>query len=82
MTFYRSKADQIIDRAHNAIATAEMLVSHAFTPKAKEDALYELANAQDFLRRACEAKRAWQAADHDEYEQYPDVPETAVVIDY
>jgi hypothetical protein len=70
---FRSKADRIIDRAHNAIATAEMTVAHSFTAESKQKALDELFEAQKFLRRAVEAKRSWFATDHDEYEEYPDV---------
>ena len=76
MTFYRSTADRIIDRAHHRIAEAEMIVEHSFTDADRAAGLKALAEAQDFLRRACEAKRAWYAVDHDDYEQYPDVPET------
>ena len=76
MALCRSKADRIIDRAYNAIAAAEMAVSHSFTDEDKATALDRLASAQRFLRRACEAKRAWQAMDHDDFEEYPDVPET------
>jgi hypothetical protein len=70
---FRSKADRFIDQAHNAIACAEMTVAHSFTPESKQQALDELFEAQKFLRRAVEAKRAWNAIEHDEYEEYPDV---------
>jgi hypothetical protein len=70
---FRTKADRIIDSAHNAIACAEMSVAHSFTPESRQQALDELFEAQKFLRRAVEAKRAWNAIEHDEYEEYPDV---------
>jgi hypothetical protein len=70
---FRSKADRIIDDAHNAIATAEMVVQHSYTDESKQKALDDLFEAQKFLRRAVEAKRAWAATEHDEYDEYPDV---------
>jgi hypothetical protein len=70
---FRTKADRIIDSAHNAIACAEMLLQHSFTPESRQQALDELFEAQKFLRRAVEAKRAWNAIEHDDYEDYPDV---------
>ena len=70
---YRSKADRIIDRAHHQIACCEMTLQHSFTDKDIADALDALYAAQGFLRRACEAKRAWAAVEHDDYEEYPDV---------
>ena len=73
---FRRKPDQIIDRAHHKIACAEMSVEHAFTDEAKKSALDELFQAQKFLRRAVEARDAWDAVEHDDYEEYPDVPET------
>jgi hypothetical protein len=73
MALFRSKADRTIDRAHNAIANAEMRVMHAFTDESKREALAELTSAQQFLARACEAKRAWNATEHDDYEEYPEV---------
>ena len=74
-TMFRSKADQIIDRAHSRIANAEMLLAHSFKDGDIQAANDELFAAQRFLRRACDAKRAWQATDHDDYEDYPDVAE-------
>jgi hypothetical protein len=74
-TMFRSKADRIIDRAHSRIAGAEVLVAHSFTPEAKQQALDELFAAQGFLRRAVAAKRAWYAVEHDDYDEYPSVPE-------
>jgi hypothetical protein len=73
---FRRKADRIIDRAHHAIACAEMTVQHSFTDADKQRALDELFQAQRFLRRAVEARTAWDAVEHDDYEEYPDVPET------
>jgi hypothetical protein len=73
MALFRSKAARTIDRAHNAIAGAEMLVNHSFTDEAKASSLAELSAAQDFLRRAIAARDAWNATDHDDYEEYPDV---------
>jgi hypothetical protein len=73
---FRTKADQIIDRAHSAIASAEMALDHAYTAADKAKAHDDLFAAQRFLRRACDAKKAWQSVDHDEYAVYPDVPET------
>lgn len=72
---FRSKPDQIIDRAHARIADAEMRLAHSFTDADMQAANDELFAAQRLLRRACEAKRAWKAADHDDYEEYPNVPE-------
>jgi hypothetical protein len=69
-------ADRIIDRAHSRIGGCEMMVAHSYTDADKDLALKELAAAQDWLRRACEAKRAWYAVEHGDYEEYPDVPET------
>jgi hypothetical protein len=73
---FRSKADRTIDRAHHQIASAEMMIEHAFTAGARQEALDELFRAQRFLRRAVETKRAWNATSHDDHEEYPDVPET------
>jgi hypothetical protein len=75
MANFRSKADRIIDSAHNRIAGAEMVVEHSFTPEAKQQALDELFAAQRFLRRAVETKRAWYAVEHDDYDEYPSVLE-------
>jgi hypothetical protein len=75
MTLYRSTGLRIIDRAHSAIADAEMLLAHSFTAEDKATALDKLANAQRFLCRACDTWKAWQSIEHDDYEQYPDVPE-------
>jgi hypothetical protein len=73
MGLYRSKADRIIDRAHSAIAGAEMLVNHSFTDEAVASALAELNEAQAFLARAIAARDAWNSVEHDDYEEYPDV---------
>ena len=70
---FRGKADRIIDSAHNAIANAEMLVMHSFTDAARTEALAELNEAQSFLRRACEARDAWDAVEHGDYDEYPDI---------
>jgi hypothetical protein len=75
MAIFRNKADRIIDSAHCRIASAEMMLAHSFTDEQKQAAHDELFAAQRFLRRACETKRAWYAADHDDYAEYPDVPE-------
>jgi hypothetical protein len=77
---FRRRADQIIDRAHHKIACAEMSVMHSFTDADKQRALDELHQAQRFLRRAVEARDAWDAAPHDDYEEYPDVPETLAAL--
>lgn len=71
---YRRKADRIIDAAHSAIADAEMLIAHSFTDADKAAAGDELAEAQAYLRRAIAARDAWDATEHDDYEEYPDVP--------
>ena len=73
---FRRHCDRIIDRAHNAIANAEASLMHSFTDARKAQYGAELAEAQRFLARACEAKRAWDSAEHDDYEDYPHVPET------
>jgi hypothetical protein len=70
---FRTKADRFIDQAHNDIACAEMIVAHSFTPESRQIALDQLFEAQTFLRRAVEAKQAWYATDHDDYDEYPDV---------
>ena len=73
MALFRSKADRIIDRAHSAIAGAEMTLNHSFTDDAIAQALAELNEAQAFLSRAIAARDAWNSVDHDDYEEYPDV---------
>jgi hypothetical protein len=73
MALFRSKANRIIDRAHNAISGAEMLLNHSFTDEAKASALAELNEAQAWLGRAIAARDAWNAVEHDDYEEYPDV---------
>lgn len=73
MSLFRSKADRIIDAAHNAIACAEMAIEHSFTDVDKAAGLKQLAAAQNWLRRACDAKRAWNAVEHDDFEEYPDI---------
>lgn len=73
MALFRSKADRIIDRAHNAICGAEMTLNHSFTDDAIAKALAELNEAQAFLARAIAARDAWNSVDHDDYEEYPDV---------
>jgi hypothetical protein len=74
MAMFRRKADQIIDDAHNRICSAEMMLMHSFTDESKATAHDELSKAQRYLRRACDAKRAWDAIEHDDYEEYPEVP--------
>lgn len=73
MALFRSKADRTIDRAHNAIACAEMTLMRSFTEETIAKAHEELNAAQAFLQRACAARDAWNATDHDDYEEYPDV---------
>lgn len=73
---FRRKADRIVDDAHNAICCAEMRAMHAFTDDSKATALAELSQAQRYLARAVAARNAWDAAEHDDYEEYPDVPRT------
>jgi hypothetical protein len=73
---FRRKADQIIDRAHNAICNAEMSLMHSFTDESHARYGAELAQAQRFLARAVAAKLTWEATEHDDYEEYPEVPET------
>jgi hypothetical protein len=68
---YRREADRYIDRAHSAIASAEMVWMHSFTEADKTAALAQLRAAQEFLGRAIAARDAWDAAEHDEYETYP-----------
>ncbi len=77
MANYRRKADRIIDRAHNAICNAEMTLTHSYTDAAIAKALAELNEAQAFLSRAVAARDAWDRVEHDDYEEYPDVPEKA-----
>ena len=72
---YRRQADRIIDRAHNAIANAEMGVIHAYTDEAKALALADLNSAVDWLNLAVAARDAWDRVEHDDYEEYPDVPQ-------
>lgn len=74
---FRRRADQIIDTAHSDIAGAEMMVAHAFTDESMACALDQLASAQRYLTRAVAARDAWGAAEHDDYEEYPDVPRNA-----
>lgn len=76
---FRTKADRIIDEAHNAICDAEILVDHACTDEDKAHALDQLADAQRYLARAVEAKRAWYASAHGDYDEYPDVPRHAQI---
>lgn len=71
---FRSKADRFIDHAHSRIASAEMMVAHSFTEESKAVALDELTAAQRYLQRACDAKVLWRSTEHDDYEEYPDVP--------
>jgi hypothetical protein len=71
---FRRKADRIIDAAHNAIASAEMMLEHSFTDSQKAEALRRLTEAQSYLGRAIAARDVWDAAEHDDYESYPDVP--------
>ena len=73
MALFRSKAARIIDRAHSNIAGAEMTLNHSFTDEAIAKALVELNEAQAFLTRAIAARDAWDATEHDDYEEYPDV---------
>jgi hypothetical protein len=70
---FRSKADRIIDRAHNNICGAEMLLNHSFTEESRAAAFAELNEAQAFLSRAIAARDAWNRVPHDDYEEYPDV---------
>jgi hypothetical protein len=49
---------------------------HAFTDESKARYGAELAQAQRFLARAIATRNAWDASEHDEYEEYPAVPET------
>lgn len=76
MTMFRRKADRYIDDAHNAICDAEAMLMHAYTEETKARAYEALNEAQAYLRRAVEAKRAWDAVEHDDYEAYPVVPRT------
>ncbi len=73
MANYRRKPDRIIDRAHSAIAGAEMTLMHSFTDEAIAKALADLNEAQAFLGRAVAARDAWDSVEHDDYEEYPDV---------
>ena len=70
---YRSKGDRYIDRAHSEVANAEMMIIHSYTDDARNEADARFASAQAFLRLAVETKRAWDATDHDEYEEYPEI---------
>ena len=71
---FRSKADRFIDHAHSEIASAEMEINHSFTDADKAKAGANLTSAQRYLSRAVAARDAWNAVDHDDYEQYPNVP--------
>lgn len=71
---FRTAANKTVDAAHSRIASAEMMLAHSFTDEDRAKAQDELAAAQRYLQRACDARRAWRAADHDEYEAYPVVP--------
>jgi hypothetical protein len=73
MALFRRKADRIIDRAHNAICSAEMTLMHSFTDEAIAKAHAELNEAQAFLSRAVAARDAWDRVEHDDYEEYPDI---------
>ena len=55
------------------MASAEMLLAHSFTDADRQAAHDELFAAQRYLRGACEARAAWQATEHDDYEEYPEV---------
>lgn len=73
---FRRKADRFIDDAYNAIACAEMMLMHSFTDEDKAKHGAELSQAQRYLIRAVSARNAWDAAEHDDYEEYPFVPAT------
>lgn len=74
---FRPKGKILIDRAHNAIACAEMAIAHSFTESDKAKHGAELAQAQRFLKRATITWNEWQAKeDDDDNAVYPDVPET------
>jgi hypothetical protein len=66
MAMFRNKADRIIDSAHCRIGSAKMMLAHNYTDEQKQAAHDELFAAQRFLRRACQTKRVWYAADHDD----------------
>jgi hypothetical protein len=71
---YRKAYDRPIDDAHSRIAGAEMMLEHSFTDEDRTLALDQLAAAQRYLARAVEAKWAWLAVEHDDYEEFPEVP--------
>jgi hypothetical protein len=73
MSLFRSKSDRIIDRARSHIAGAEMTLNHSFTDASINSAMAELNEAQAFLGRAIAARDAWNAVEHDDYEEYPDI---------
>ena len=73
MSMFRRTADKHIDRAHCAIASAEMEVERSRTDEHKAIALHHLAAAQRYLQRAIAARNARDAAEHDDYEDYPHV---------
>jgi len=77
---FRRKADRIIDQAHSAIASAEMALMHAHTDYDKAMCGDDLAQAQRFLQRAIATRDAWDATKHDEYEEYPIVPERDFIL--
>ncbi len=76
MSMFRRKADVIISQAHVAVCDAEIMIEQARTDEAYQIALDALACAQRFMRRAITARDDWDEHEHDEYENYPDVPET------
>jgi hypothetical protein len=76
-TMFRRQADRVVDDAHNAICAAEASLLHAFTDADKTRFGDALAEAQRYLARAIAARTAWDACEHDDYEEYPAVPRTS-----
>lgn len=74
---YRRAADRHIDRAHAEIANAEARLIHSFTSEDIADADNQMMAAVRYLSRAIAARDAWDAVQHDDYEEYPHVPTPA-----
>lgn len=72
---YRSSLDRTIDRAHSRIAGCEMSLAHAYTHDSIASAESDLERARDWLARAERAKAEWNATEHGDYDEMPDVPE-------
>jgi hypothetical protein len=67
---------KIIYRAKSRVADAEAQLIHSYTPEQIASADDAMASALRFLARAERVQRDWDAVQHDDYEEYPEVPET------